>query len=223
MKKRLVILIMFAMLSAVISGCGDKEEAETKENTQQPQIAVVDNTSNDTSTENKEVDGIDAINALGDVEVDKGLFDVEFTVPKDLMGEATQEDLDKEADEKGFYSITLNSDGSATYKMSKSKHKELMEETKNDFDKSLAEMTGPSSDYPNFVEIKANDDYTSFTIVTKADSVKMDEAMSVLGLYMYGGMYNIFNGTPADNIHVDFVNEATGEVIESSDSNKMGN
>ena len=27
-------------------------------------------------------------------------------------------------------------------------------------------------------------------------------------------MYNSFNGTPADNIHVDFINEASGEVID---------
>ena len=35
-------------------------------------------------------------------------------------------------------------------------------------------------------------------------------------------MYNSFNGTPADNIHVDFINEASGEVIDTFDSENMG-
>ena len=219
--KKDTVLIAMILICGVITGCGDKKRAEQVA-TSQPQIVVENNTVNDSNSDSGEIDGLDAINAIGDVEVDKGLFDVEFTVPKDLVGDVTQEELEKKANEKGYKSITLNADGSATYKMTKSQHKEMMEETKKSLDDQLAEMAGPSSDYPNFVEIKANDDYTSFTIVTKADSVKMDEAMSVLGLYMYGGMYNIFNGTPVENIHVEFINEATGQVIESSDSNEMG-
>lgn len=43
-----------------------------------------------------------------------------------------------------------------------------------------------------------------------------------MGLYTYGGMYNIFNGTEADNIHIDFVNESSGEVIDTADSKNMG-
>lgn len=38
---------------------------------------------------------------------------------------------------------------------------------------------------------------------------------------MYGGMYNVFNGTTVDNVHVDFVNADTGEIISSSDSKDM--
>ena len=220
--QKVTISLLFALLMcSILAGCGDKDESDNV-SVQQAQIKVENNTSDQASNKDDEL-GLDQINAIGDVEVDKGLFNVEFTVPKDLMGDATQEELEKEAKEKGYKSITLNPDGSATYKMSKSQHEELMEETKRDFEKSLAEMTGPSSDYPNFVEIKPNDDYTSFTVVTKGDSLKLDESMSVIALYMYGGMYNIFNGTPADNIHVDFVNEASGQVIQSADSKDMGN
>ena len=48
-----------------------------------------------------------------------------------------------------------------------------------------------------------------------------DESFSVLGFYMFGGMYNIFNGSEVDNIHVDFIYEATGEVFNSADSKDM--
>ena len=50
----------------------------------------------------------------------------------------------------------------------------------------------------------------------------MSESFSVMALYMYGGMYAIFNGEDAENIHVDFVNADTGEVISSADSKNLG-
>ena len=43
-----------------------------------------------------------------------------------------------------------------------------------------------------------------------------------MAFYMYGGMYNSFNGTEIDNVHVDFINEASGEVIDSFDSKNWG-
>ena len=39
---------------------------------------------------------------------------------------------------------------------------------------------------------------------------------------MYGGMYNIFNGTEVENIAVDFINEATGQIINSANSCDIG-
>ena len=44
-----------------------------------------------------------------------------------------------------------------------------------------------------------------------------------MAFYTYGGMYAIFNGETVDNIHVDFVNTDTGEVISSANSSDMGN
>ena len=44
----------------------------------------------------------------------------------------------------------------------------------------------------------------------------------LLAFYMYGGMYNVFNGTEVENIAVDFINEATGQIINSANSRDMG-
>ena len=79
-----------------------------------------------------------------------------------------------------------------------------------------------SEDYPNATAAEHNDNYTSFTVTTKSEELGFNESFSVLSFYIYGGMYNSFNGTPADNIHVDFINEASGEVIDSFDSENMG-
>ena len=131
-------------------------------------------------------------------------------------------DIDKSVKEKGYKSGTLNSDGSVTYVMNKEQHNELMKGIKESIDNSMAEMIG-SENTPNITDVQANDDYTSFTVTTKSTELGLAESFSVMAFYTYGGMYAIFNGETADNIHVDFVNADTGEVISSANSSDMGN
>ena len=64
-------------------------------------------------------------------------------------------------------------------------------------------------------------DFTSFTVTTTSTELSINESFSVMAFYMYGGMYNTFNGAPVDNAHVDFVNAESGEIINSSDSKDM--
>lgn len=197
MKKRLLSVLLIATLSLSIIACDGKSES--------------------TNTENKTTETTDENQTI---EVDENLLTVELTVPADYIGETTQGELDAAAKEKGFKSITLNEDGSATYVMTKGQHKELMSEMTNEFNSSLAEMVG-SEDYPNFTNIEANSDFTEFTITTTSTELGFNESFSVIAFYMYGGMYNAFNGTPVDNVHVDFVNAESGEIISSSDSKDM--
>lgn len=78
-----------------------------------------------------------------------------------------------------------------------------------------------SDDYPNITDIKANSDFTNFTVTTTSTYLDLAESMSIIVFYMYGGMYAIFNGSDVDNIHVDFVNTDSGEIINSADSSDM--
>lgn len=59
-------------------------------------------------------------------------------------------------------------------------------------------------------------------MTTTSPGLNFAESFSVLAFYMYGGMYNVFNGSTADNIAVDFINEATGQIINSAISRDMG-
>lgn len=154
------------------------------------------------------------------VNVEENLFSVELTVPADFVGETTQEDLDKLVTEKGYKSITLNDDGSATYIMTKTQHKELLSEIGTSIQSELDAMI-ESVDFPNFTKIETNSDYTSFTITTKSDSLDLSESFSVMGFYLYGAMYNTFAGNDVDNIHVDFVNADSKEIIFSGDSSDL--
>lgn len=205
MKKKIITSLFVCMLTLSARG-----------NTDSPA-----DTSNETAKSVIE-EGTSEPDVIGEVDVDKNLLTVELTIPADYLGETTQEGLNAIAKEKGYKSITLNDDGSATYVMSKIQHQEMMEDLANNINSSLSDMVG-SEDYPNFTEIVANDNFTEFKITTTSVELGLNESLSVIAYYMYGGMYNIFNGTPVDNVHVDFINADSGEIINSADSSDIGN
>lgn len=212
MKKKMLALLFVTLLSVSIVACGSKNSSDEKI------TETAEKTSDQKETnENSHIDT--ELETLGEVEVEKELFDVILTIPAEYIGETTQEELDAAGAEAG-YTVVLNEDGSATYTMTKSQHKELLAGISESINKSLEEMIG-SEDYPSFTDIAANEDYTTFTITTTSTELDMNESFSVMLFYTYGGMYNIFTGNTVDNIHVDFVNADSGEIISSADSSDM--
>ena len=160
-------------------------------------------------------------NESGKVEVEKELFDVEITLPADLMEGTTQEELDESVAGGMYHAASLNEDGSVTIEMSKRQHRKCMEEMAADLEQSLQEMVG-SEEYPSFTAVEAEKDYTHFTITTTSQELDLQESFSVLGFYMMGGMYAIFNGDSEPVITVDFVNADSGEIISSASSADLG-
>lgn len=213
MKRKFISILLSTCLTFSLTACGGNEAAKPADTSK-----TIESTEEEISTDSDETE--DVLEAIGEVEADQNLFTVELTIPADFMDGSTQEELDATAKEKGFKSITLHEDGSATYVMTKAQHKEMMDEMALSINNSLSEMIG-SEDYPNISEIVANDDFTKFTVTTSSTELSLTESFSVMAFYMYGGMYNIFNGTPVDNVQVDFVNADSGEVISSANSADM--
>lgn len=220
MKKKIYVALLIATFTLTSCGSSDKAASPT-EATSKKEETVPQETDQPQSQEDNEAEESTSSNldALGDIEVEKELFDVTLTIPSDYVGEASQDELDKQAQEYG-YKVVLNDDGSATYTMTKSQHKKMLNDLTENINSSLSEMVG-SKEYPNITDISANKDFTSFTVTTKSTELDMGESFSVISLYMYGGMYNVFSGDEVDNIHVDFINADTGELITSSDSSDM--
>ena len=135
MKKKIITLLFVCMLT--LSACGNTDSPADTSNEADKSVIEEDTSEPD---------------VIGEVDVDKNLLTVELTIPADYLGEPTQEDLNAIAKEKGYKSITLNDDGSATYVMSKMQHQEMMEDLANNINSSLSDMVG-SEDYPNFTEI----------------------------------------------------------------------
>lgn len=224
--RKTALLIATALLTAALTACsGNGGTSATTSNT-------ASNAEQQTATASTAKDAGEDQNANqastddSGIDVDKGLLNVEITIPAESaeyygFSFESQEEADAYAKEQGFKSVALGEDGSVTIVMSKSQHKKTMEGLRTTIDETLQEMIG-SEDYPNITAVEHNDDYTNFTVTTKSEELSFNETFSTFAFYIYGGMYNSFNGTPADNIHVDFVNEASGDVIDSFDSKNMG-
>ena len=154
--------------------------------------------------------------------IDEASSTVELTIPADYMESVTQEELNTAAKEMGIESITLQDDGSALYRMTIAQHEQMLADIRENIRIGLESMK-ESNDYKNFVDITANEDYTEFTVTTTEKRLDMRESFSVMTFYMYGEMYNMFNGTPAANIHVEFIHAETGAVVSAADSSNKKN
>lgn len=150
-----------------------------------------------------------------------GLFNVALTIPAEYVEGTTQKELNKQAKEGTFKSATLNKDGSVTYVMSKSQHKEMLN-TLNDSIADELNKIPNSTDYPNVTKGEANDDYTKFTVTTASTELSFEEQFLSVQLYIYGGMYNAFNNL-SPVISVDYVNADSGATIYSGKSSDITN
>lgn len=150
-----------------------------------------------------------------------GLFNVALTIPAEYVEGTTQKELNKQAKEGAFKSATLNKDGSVTYVMSKSQHKEMLNTLKDSIADELNKIPN-STDYPNVTKVEANDDYTKFTVTTTSTELSFEEQFLSMQLYIYGGMYNAFNNL-SPVISVDYVNADSGATIYSGKSSDITN
>lgn len=150
-----------------------------------------------------------------------GLFNVALTIPAEYVEGTTQKELNKQAKEGAFKSATLNKDGSVTYVMSKSQHKEMLNKLKDSIADELNKIPN-STDYPNVTKVEANDDYTKFTVTTASTELSFEEQFLSVQLYIYGGMYNAFNNL-SPVISVDYVNVDSGATIYSGKSSDITN
>lgn len=206
-------ILAFVLAALLLTGCAAKSVESEPAKTDTPDANASSVAEEKPVVQEEEPTTISTEKASGNT--------IELTVPADFIGEeVTQEYLDAEVGKAdGFISATLNADGSATYVMTEERHNDLMTELGQNIDTELANMAD-SSDYPNIVSVSASNDYTTFTVTLSTDTVGLQESIMVMAFYMYGGMYNAFNGTPADNVSVQFVNQS-GTVLESANSRDM--
>ena len=211
MKNRTIALTLALLLVLSLAGCGSSE----------PQTSATTQAATGSTTSTETTTGFEDLEAIGELEVDQNLFTVEITVPADFLGEGiTQESLDADVAASNYISAKLNDDGSVTYVMTKAVHDEMMVGVRDNIQQALDEMVG-SEEFPSFTKVEANDDFTQFTVETTSTELGLVESFSVLGFYMFGGMYHAFNGTQVDDIAVTFINADTGDTVGEAHSSDM--
>lgn len=148
---------------------------------------------------------------------------ITITIPASFIEQMGQDNINNLIGSDSQSQATMNEDGSMQLTFTREQYGLLLNQLKTNIDSALSNMSG-SSDYPNIKEIKANDDFSNFEVYLNSGEVGLTESMATLVLYMYGGIFSTFAPDPnVDNIHVDFINAETGDVIQSSDSKDLGN
>lgn len=240
MKKLVSVLLALVMACACI-GCtaGTVETApaviETRQETvplasveaQETVIEIITETEEMTveepvteaeTEEEIEDEGWDKLDALGKIETENGILTATITIPADLAGDVTQEDLDAKAGVSYIYG-KKNDDGSVTYKMTKAQHKAMLDTLTKSFEESFAGYV-EGDDYA-FTKIEHNKDFTQFEVTCSVSKLGLAESFSALAFYMTGGMYGVFSGEKPEKVIVNFYGP-DGQLISTADSSKAG-
>ncbi|WP_042458965.1 hypothetical protein [Neobacillus dielmonensis] len=135
------------------------------------------------------------------VNVDKGLLNVTITLPASMFEDQNVDEAVANAQKEGITAIK-NEDGSVTYKMSKSNHKEMMEEMKSNVIQTIEEAKS-GKDYQSIKDITYKNNFSEFTmIVDQAAYENSLDGFAALGLGMSGMMVELFNGVKPDDYKV---------------------
>lgn len=154
----------------------------------------------------------------GSVDVDKNILTVDITFPASFFGEdgiMADFDPDTYVAENGFEKAVVNDDGSVTVTMTKSKHKELMDEMTASIDETFDEMIS-DEDAPYIEKITPSKDYSSVEVLVDRngyDSAWFDMTPFAIGLQVM--FYQVFAG---DDLHCEVTMKYSdnNEVISTS-------
>ena len=189
------ILLLFLVPMFILSACGNDEKSNEKE----------------------EVSKKDGENQS--IEVDKGLLNVEVTLPASFIDteEENHEQMIADAKADGVKDVVVNDDDSFTYKMSKAKHKEMLAEMKKGLLETIDEIKN-SEDYVSIKDVKHNKSFTEFTLMVDQEMFENSfDSFATMGIGMSAMFYQLFTGASVDDykVSIDIINEESGAVIDT--------
>lgn len=205
MKRFISVLLALVMVLSLCSCGGSEAPADTGNAEQSTETPKQD--------ASKEVE--DAENST--IEVDEGLLTVEVTLPATFFEEESEDDIKAAAKENGFSYCTVHEDGSVTYKMSKAKHKEMMNEMKASLDETIEELINGEEAVASFQKIEYADDFSRFDVYVDPETYTDWDSLYVLVFYMSGAYYQAFDGKDMNDVDVvvNFINNVTNETVNS--------
>ncbi|WP_394186529.1 hypothetical protein [Metabacillus halosaccharovorans] len=195
--KRYTYLFMM-LLSLFLVACGNNNQENNASNDEE-------------SAEQKEEQTEDE-----SVDVKKGLLNVEVTLPASMFEGEDIDTVIADAKKEGVKEVTKNEDGSLTYKMSKAKHKEMIEELKTGILETIEE-TKNSEDYVSIKDITHNDSFSEFTLLVEKSAYEDSmDGFAAFGLGISGMYYQLYNGVDPDDYKVTIFlkDEASQEVFD---------
>ncbi|KOY81274.1 hypothetical protein I6G82_02735 [Lysinibacillus macroides] len=152
-----------------------------------------------------------------DVKVDKGLLNVEVTLPASFFEGQDIDTVITEAKKEGIKEAIKNDDGSITYKMPKSVHKEMLKEMENGILEAV-ENIKKSEDFASIKDVTYNKSFTEFTLAVDKEKFENSfDTMASMGIAIVGMYYQMFNGVDSEQLKITvfFKDETNGEVIDT--------
>nr|WP_245698302.1 hypothetical protein [Sporosarcina ureilytica] len=151
------------------------------------------------------------------MEVEKGLLNVEVTLPPLFFEGENIDEVIANAKAEGIKDVKKNEDGSLTYKMSKAKHKEMLDEMKDTIIEQVNELeTG--EDFPSIQTVSYHKAFKEFTLqVDKEQYENSFDGLATIGLGLVGVYYQVLDGTDIEQtkVMIHLEDAATGEVFDS--------
>ena len=148
------------------------------------------------------------------------LPDVDIEVPARLIeltgGTAEQFAQQLEKDGTHFEHVDLKADGSASFTLTQESYEQLLERYRTVIDAGLQGLIDDQGSMINIIDIKADKDYSDFTVTLDNGEFTIMDSFSIIYYYMYGGIYNAFLGNPEKKIAVTFTDK-DGNTIETID------
>lgn len=211
----------------VLAACSTEDAADSNGGSASSSAAEAETTTDSQSgaTSSESSEGAEESATDGEIEINKGLLNVEILLPADFVsffsGGGSPESALTEISDEGFDDAVVNSDGSILLKMSRLRYERLMDEQRSSLEQYLEEITGPES---GITQAEANRDFTEFTITVdraNASQETLDNlAWLSFALTLFTGIYQIFDGNSPDEtqLRVEYVDAASGEVFDVYDS-----
>jgi hypothetical protein len=202
MKKIYAFLVVFIMLLSVIA-CSNS--------------ATLDDTDNDAAAgsdgASEQKDQTEQQTSSDTVQVDEGLLNVTITLPASYFEGMTDFDPEAYANEQKFKKVVVNKDGSISITMSKTRHDELMAETKADIDKSFAELIG-ADDTPYIKAITSSDGYRKVTVDVDKSGYESTLDVTPINIGVLALMYQQYDGS---ELHCEIIirDADSGETLQS--------
>jgi hypothetical protein len=179
-------------------------------------------------TDTTVVDG----DSSGDIEVDEGLLSTEVRLPLDLftaesegaVATPTEEELQAAVNEDGFdIDVTINSDNTVTYRMSRAEYGRFKERLKEGLDEGIQDAIDSESTV--FKSVTYSDDLREFKVVVNRS--EYENSLSAFGfgfgVLISATFYQAFMGVEEGDRYVviSYLDEQTNEVFDTYDSREI--
>lgn len=150
------------------------------------------------------------------VEVDKGLLNVEITLPEIFFEDEELADIEAQMEEEHNANVTKNDDGSITVKMSKKEHKQLLSEMGDEFIETIDGII-EDDEFASIEDITYNRDFSQFNvIVDRAGFENSFDGFALFALGLPSLIYQLFDGKDieTDKVTMLIIDGETDETIE---------